>query len=94
MTTHVESLAGLRRALVDIAMMETTVGKVARVLEPLTEISSLRRMGQTEIRAAARSILDARASRLSQASPRNETIEVSDNNEELVPLPPEARDLQ
>jgi hypothetical protein len=80
--------------LMDIAMMESTVGKIAQFLEPLTEISSLRRMGQTEIREVARVILDRRGSRLSQnTSPMNDNIDISDSSEGLVPLPPEAREL-
>ena len=99
-STHVQSLAGLRRTLVELAMMETTVGRVAQVMAPLTELSNLRRLSQSEVREAARVILNGRTTRLSHsANPIQDAIEaniesstISDGD--LVPLPPEARQLQ
>jgi len=97
---HVKSLVSLRRTLMDIAMMESTLGRVAQVIEPLIQISNLRRLGDEEIREAARVILDRRMTRFSQTESKTESGNSAQmKDEELipsadeagVPLPPEAR---
>lgn len=94
---HVKSLETLRRTLMDIAMMESTLGRVANVVEPLTQIGNLRRLGEEEVREAARVILDRRTTRFSQTESTTETgsaVEtqnVNADDEIPVPLPPEAR---
>ena len=98
---HVKSLDTLRRTLMDIAMMESTLGRVAQVVEPLTQIGNLRRLGEEEVREAARVILDRRMTRLSQSDAVPEAggvvIDAPDSDSEHgaetnpVPLPPEAR---
>jgi hypothetical protein len=96
-STHVRSLTGLRRTLVELAMMESTVGRVAQVMAPLTELSSLRRLGESEIREAARVIMDRRSTRLSQteaAADTDDFPEFDADEADLVPLPLEARQLQ
>jgi hypothetical protein len=103
--SHVKSLDTLRRTLMDIAMMESTMGRVANVVEPLTQIGNLRRLNDDEVREAARVILDRRMTRFSQNESKNETVateasqsdvpmpvEPAASQEELVPLPPEARE--
>ncbi len=57
---HIASLETLRRTLIEIAMMETALKRVSSVMQPLTHISSLRRLGDDEIREAARVILQRR----------------------------------
>jgi len=105
--SHVKSLETLRRTLMDIAMMESTMGRVANVVEPLTQIGNLRRLNEDEVREAARVILDRRMTRFSQTESQTENgateaieasqsevplpIEPATSQEELVPLPPEAR---
>jgi hypothetical protein len=101
LAAHVKSLEGVRRTMVDIAMMESTLGRVARVVEPLTQIGNLRRLSDDEMREAARVILDRRITRFSQSDSQSETGATDNSNEapvtatsteeELVPLPPEAR---
>lgn len=94
--SHVRSLATLRRTLVDVAMMESTLGRVARVLGPLTEIGSLRRLSESEVQEAARIILDRRTTRLSQngdAGVGSSDNGSADDDADLVPLPPEARSI-
>ena len=93
---HVRSIEGIRRTMVDIAMLESSVGRAARVLQPLVELSNLRRLGDREVREAARVILDQRTTRLSQNSAivqrsADQAVDAAENNEDLVPLPPEAR---
>ncbi len=94
MDSHIRSIEGLRRTMVEIAMLESSVGRAARVLQPLVELSNLRRLGEREVREAARVILDQRTTRLSH----NESIAKrtaatkldAEPNENLVPIPPEA----
>ncbi len=101
LAAHVKSLDGVRRTMMEIAMMESTLGRVAKVVEPLTQIGNLRRLSDDEMREAARVILDRRITRFSQSDSQPETG-AADNStkatatatttqEELVPLPPEAR---
>jgi hypothetical protein len=101
--SHVKSLDTLRRTLMEIAMMESTLGRVAHVVEPLTQIGNLRRLGDEEVREAARVILDRRMTRFSQSESTQETAASrqvteagtpqpeSSVEEGLVPLPPEAK---
>jgi hypothetical protein len=101
--THIRSLDGLRKTFVEIAMMESTVGRVAQVMQPLTDIGNLRRLSEGEVREAARAILDRRTTRFSQAGelPRSDgsqagssqadSVGTAEHQDDLVPLPPEAR---
>ncbi len=101
LATHVKSLEGVRRTMMDIAMMESTLSRVAQVVEPLTQIGNLRRLSDDEMQEAARVILDRRVTRFSQADSQLETAAVSSDatvttttnstDEQSVPLPPEAR---
>lgn len=70
-----QSLAGLRQTLTEVAMLETTIGRAMRVLEPLAQLKNLTRLNEAEVRAAARAILDQRNSKLSR-------------HEDLQPAPP------
>jgi archaellum component FlaC len=102
---HIRSLESLRRTLLEIAMMETTLGRVARTIEPLTQIGNLRRLGDEEVREAARVILDRRMNRYSQANAAeaggattSDTADTTDNanqqktaaEEAPVPVPRDA----
>jgi len=55
----------MREGLMQIVLMENTLGRVARLLEPLSQIANVRRLSDQELRAAARSILDNRSTRIS-----------------------------
>lgn len=68
-------LAGLRQTLTEVAMLETTIGRAMRVLEPLAQLKNLTRLNEAEVRAAARAILEQRNSKLSR-------------HEALQPAPP------
>ena len=104
---HIRSLEALRRTLLEIAMMETTIGRVARTIEPLTQIGNLRRLGDEEVREAARVILDRRNARYSQADASSAASVVSDgvpadaaatsgdaDAEAAVPMPRDAAEPQ
>ena len=96
-STHVRSLTALRRTLVELAMMESTVGRVAQVMAPLTELSNLRRLGESEIREAARVIMNRRNTRLSHTGTSSDIDDSQESDlteSDLVPLPLEARELQ
>ena len=58
---HVRSLSGMRRELMEVVLLQSTVARVVRILGPLSELADLRRLSATEIRAAARSISRQRA---------------------------------
>ena len=78
-------------------MMESTIGRVTRIIEPLAQIGNLRRLGDDEVREAARMILERRASRLSDASADSSTgtdlSATSDSSAEaLVPMPTEVKE--
>lgn len=70
-----QMLTGLRQTLTEFAMLETTVGRAMRVLEPLAQLKNLTRLSESEVRAAARAILDQRQSKVSR-------------QEDLPPAPP------
>ena len=61
--TQVDSLNRMRKSLLEIVMLEATVNRVARAIEPLTQIGNLRRLTDEELREAARAVLDSRNSR-------------------------------
>lgn len=95
MDSHIRSIEGIRRTMVEIAMLESSVGRAARVLQPLVELSNLRRLGEREVREAARVILDQRTTRLSQnTSIAKRTpgtkLNATASSDNLVPIPPEA----
>lgn len=69
-----QAIAAVRQSLLEVAMLETTVGRALRVLEPLAQLRNLSRLSDAEVRAAARAILDQRNARLSQ-------------RDEVTPLP-------
>ena len=61
---QVTTIDGMRKSLLDVVLMESTVRKVAGILEPLAELSNLRRLSSDEMREAARVIMDQRTSRV------------------------------
>lgn len=77
---HLKSLDGVRRTMMDIAMMESTLSRVAKVVEPLTQIGNLRRLSDDEMREAARVILDRRVTRFSQSDSQLETGACEERN--------------
>ena len=90
---YVSDFSELRHTLVELATMESTVGRVARVMKPLAQLGNLRRLSEDEARAAARVILDRRATRLSQIRREfsGDSVNVDAETADPVPLPPEAR---
>ena len=66
--SKVSSLKGVRRELVDIILMESTVAKATKILEPLADLGNLSRLSDAEVREAARVIMDQRDTRMGKRS--------------------------
>lgn len=100
---QVDSIGSLRKSLMEIVLLESSIGRVAKVLEPLTQLSNLRRLSDAELREAARSVIDSRNSRMARRV--TETTKEADDdtlklnnirlfpndgpNEVIVPMPPQ-----
>jgi hypothetical protein len=67
----------------EIALMETTIGRVAKALEPLAQIANVRRLGDEELRAAAKAILDNRSTRLTSKPPAPRELPKTAENDRL-----------
>ncbi|MEK6258439.1 MAG: hypothetical protein AABP62_07435 [Planctomycetota bacterium] len=92
--TQVQVLGEMRRTLLEISLMETTISRVSRMMKPLVELGNLRHLSDDELRQAARLILDGRtATRVSKNStesrpqPINTASGGSSSESGLVPLP-------
>jgi hypothetical protein len=66
-TDHIRTMEGVRRDLIEIALMESAVARAVKVIEPLSKLGDLRRLSDEEVRAAARTILDGRSARTAGA---------------------------
>jgi hypothetical protein len=95
---HIRSLDGIRRTMMEIVMLESTVGRAARILRPLVELGSLRRLSDGEVRQAAKSILADRTTRLSQKQTDLQGARkigtAADEFEPAEKLVPQPRDLE
>jgi hypothetical protein len=61
---QIRSLARMREGLLQMLLMEGTVARVAKALEPLAQIANVRRLSDRELREAARSILESRSTQI------------------------------
>jgi len=95
-TDQIQILGEMRRSLIEIGMMETTVAKAIRTLQPLLELGNVRWMSDDEIRNAARNILDERSTRLTEKSHRRSSeygqpgVFDPSNKDQVVPEPTDA----
>lgn len=64
--SHAQTLGVMRKNLMEIAILEPTLVRVFKMLQPLTELTNLRRLGDDELRQAARVILDQRSTKLTR----------------------------
>ena len=93
--TQIQVLGEMRRSLLDISLMETTITRVSQMMKPLVELGNLRHLSDEELRQAARLILDGRtATRVtknamdSRPQPINTASgEASNDKSGLVPQP-------
>lgn len=70
---EVSQLEGLRRQMMELILLETTISRALKTLEPLTELSNLRRLDDDEVRSIARDILDRRRDRTASGPSKYET---------------------
>ena len=91
-TGYSQSLQEIRKTMLELILLEGTVSRVARILKPMTELGNLRRLGDQEVRAAARTIMQNRSSRYSKKSSpavrrfaKTEAKKTTSN--QLVPMP-------
>lgn len=62
---QINQLGKMRQNLMEIVMLESTIGRVAKIIEPLVQIGNVRRLSEPELRDAARVILEKRSTRIS-----------------------------
>jgi len=62
---QLRTLSRMREGMLQIVLLEGTLGRVAKLLEPLAQIANVRRLSDRELREAARSILENRSTRIS-----------------------------
>lgn len=88
---QVGKLDGMQQSLTQLILLESTVARTVRMIEPLAELTDLRRLNDDEVREAARIILDRRNQRISSLpvdAPPVRAVEET-GIERLVPIPPE-----
>jgi hypothetical protein len=62
---QIRSLDGMRRNLMEIVLMENTVARAVRLLQPLLDLGNLRHLNEDDLRQIARSLSEQNATRLS-----------------------------
>lgn len=67
LTKQLGSLTQVRKELLEVALLRETVSAVASAVQPLAEMSDLRRLDATQVRAVARDILARRMALSSDA---------------------------
>ena len=77
--TKIQSLGSMRQTLTELILLETTVGRVAQVLQPLTQLGNVRRLSDKELREAARVILEQRSTRISQQVDADKHVSAKDD---------------
>lgn len=88
---QISQLETMQQSLTQLVLLESTVARAVRMIEPLAELTDLRRLDDDEVREAARIILERRETRVSSLpddAPPVETVS-EDAIERLVPIPPE-----
>jgi hypothetical protein len=86
---QVGQLAGMQESLTELILLESSVARAVRMIEPLAELTDLRRLNEDEVREAARVILDRRNTRVSSRPVDLPPMSESDEEiERLVPVPP------
>jgi len=92
--TQIQVLGEIRRSLVEFSMLETTVSKAMRMLQPLVELGNLHRLDDQDLRNAARLILEERSFRLGSRTgsdlPASAPVKIEEGAEKSVPLPIDA----
>jgi hypothetical protein len=90
---RMQQLENVRRGLTDLIMMEGTVARILRVLQPLMQLTDLERMDSEQLQSIARSMMNEQPGRIA-AGPPAPPVRIADRPDEtpieeaLVPLPP------
>lgn len=66
LTHQVDALNSMRKSLMEIVLLEPTVNRVTRIIEPLTQLGNLRRLSDEDLRSAAQTVIDNRNSRIAR----------------------------
>ncbi|HEY1066685.1 MAG TPA: hypothetical protein VGE52_11270, partial [Pirellulales bacterium] len=61
------SFHSVRNWMTEVIILEPSIERALNVLQPLIELGQLRRLGEDELRSAARSILERREAKIHQA---------------------------
>lgn len=95
---RIDSLAGLRSGLTELAMLESSIMRTVRSLQPLVELANLRRLNGQDLQAIVRGMLEQRTDRVAAGYP--DDLPIADGlrteaggsglaaDEPLVPIPP------
>lgn len=86
---HIRGLDQIRRELIEFAMLDSTIARVTRTLEPLTEFAKLRRLQPNDLRVVVDGLrenrIDGERTMISEkVEPERETLRTADR---LVPEP-------
>lgn len=94
--SQIQVLGEMRRNLLEISLMDNTIARISKMMQPLVELGNLKRLSDEELRQAARLILDGRtATRVTKNQtdarqlPVESNLETPSNRRDLVPLPVE-----
>jgi hypothetical protein len=84
---RIASLGGMRQSLMEFVMLETTIGRVAQTLQPLVQLGNVRRLGDKELREAARVILEQRSTRVTHKTDADTHVAAPGSAASEVPVP-------
>jgi hypothetical protein len=101
---QVHALDGIRHGLMEFVLMENTVARAVRALQPLLELGNLRHLNEEQLQQITRSMSAQQATRIGKndaervpsskdaapARPRNESVD-SPRTGESVPWPTESK---
>ena len=77
--TAARSFKHIRRWMTEVVMMEPTIQRAMRTLEPITELGSLRRMSRDELKQVARTLRERQASQIDSLNNNLDITEIADN---------------
>ncbi|MCY2962440.1 MAG: hypothetical protein NT069_02105 [Planctomycetota bacterium] len=80
---QIKSLDGMRQTLLQLALLEPTINRVASTITPLAELANIRRLSENDLRSAARSIIDSRVPRVSSNPLPRDTHSVRSSRDAL-----------
>ncbi len=85
-------LEGIQRGFTELLLMESSVARAVKMVQPLAELGNLRRNNEPEIRAAAREIVNRRELRMAEESSKYDDT-TREYNPPVKPVPNPPADL-